>query len=382
MTYVNTVEGMPPADRPLLHRMRIRLGVLLGLLYVVGPISDLADASLSPGQVAGISFGLAAFVALYWSLMPPGDWLTRHGYRWILGGVALLPVIAIALLLAGAPSSFTALFVYFVAAAGILLPAWPALGVVAATALGVGIGTALTGANSSEVATWVLTIVSIGAIMAAFGRIVRGNRELREARDELAKLAVSEERLRIARDLHDLLGHSLSVIALKSELAAKLVGQDPKRAESELADIQSVSRQALAEVRDAVEGYRTVPLTQALDGARAALSAAGIAYDVDDGDIAVPPEVESVLAWAVREGTTNVVRHSDADRVSIHVHRGRETAEVEIEDDGSVRRNGSNGGSGLIGLTERAEAVRGTVEAGSRRQGGFRLRVTVPLDGK
>jgi two-component system, NarL family, sensor histidine kinase DesK len=382
MTHVNTVEGMPPADRPLLHRMRIRLGVLLGLLYVVGPISDLADASLTTGQVAGISFGLAAFVALYWSLMPPGDWLTRHGYRWILGGVALLPVIAIALLLAGAPSSFTALFVYFVAAAGILLPAWPALGVVAATALGVGIGTALTGANSSEVATWVLTIVSIGAIMAAFGRIVRGNRELREARDELAKLAVSEERLRIARDLHDLLGHSLSVIALKSELAAKLVGQDPKRAESELADIQSVSRQALAEVRDAVEGYRTVPLTQALDGARAALSAAGIAYDVDDGDIAVPPEVESVLAWAVREGTTNVVRHSDADRVSIHVHRGRETAEVEVEDDGSARRNGSNGGSGLIGLTERAEAVRGTVEAGSRRQGGFRLRVTVPLDGK
>jgi two-component system sensor histidine kinase DesK len=379
--FVNTVQGMPPAERPLLNRMGIRLGVLLGLLYVVGPVSDLADASLSTGQVAGISFGLAAFVALYWSLMPPGDWLTRRGYRWILGGVALLPVIAIALLLAGAPSSFTALFVYFVAAAGILLPAWPALAVVAVTALGVGIGTAVTGADTSEVATWVLTIVSIGAIMAAFGRIVRGNRELRKAREELANLAVSEERLRIARDLHDLLGHSLSVIALKSELAAKLLAQDPKRAGSELADIQSVSRQALAEVREAVEGYRNVPLSDALDGARAAFTAAGIAYDVDDGDIAVPPEVEAVLAWAVREGTTNVVRHSDAERVSIHVHRGQETAEVEIEDDGNARSNGSSGGSGLIGLTERAEAVRGTVEAGSRREGGFRLRVTVPLDG-
>jgi two-component system, NarL family, sensor histidine kinase DesK len=168
------------------------------------------------------------------------------------------------------------------------------------------------------------------------------------------------------------------VIALKSELAAKLVAPDPRRAESELADIQTVSRQALAEVREAVEGYRSVPLTEALDGARAALSAAGVSYDVDDGDIAVPPEVEAVLAWAVREGTTNVVRHSDAERV-IHVHRGQESAEVEIEDDGSARSNGSNGGSGLIGLTERAEAVRGTVEAGSRREGGFRLRVTVPL---
>src|SRR5262245_30336523 len=381
MSFVNTVEGMPPSERPLLHRVRIRLGVGLGLLYLIGPISDLADASLSTGVVAAISLGLAGFVAIYWSLLPPRDRLLQHGYRWILGGLALLPVIAIVLLLLGAPSSFTSLFVYFVAAAGLLLPAWPALGVVAATALGVGIGAAASGADSSEVATWVLTIVSIGAIMAAFARITRGNRELREARHELERLAVSEERLRIARDLHDLLGHSLSVIVLKSELAAKLVAQDPRRAESELADIQSVSRQALAEVREAVEGYRKVPLEEALDGARAALAAAGIDCKVDDGDIAVPPEVEDVLAWAVREGTTNVVRHSEAARCTIRVRRGPETAEVEIEDDGLARVNGSKGGSGLIGLAERTEAVRGTLEAGARREGGFRLRVTVPLDG-
>jgi signal transduction histidine kinase len=378
---VNNVEELPPAERPLLHRVRIRLGVGLGLLYLVGPISDLADASLSTGQVAAISLGLAGFVALYWSLLPPADWLMRHGYAWILGGLALLPAIAIVLLLGGAPSSFAALFVYFVAAAGVLLPAWPALGLIAVTALGVGVGAAVTGADSGEVATWVLTIVSIGAIMAAFGRITRGNRELREAREELAKLAVSEERLRIARDLHDLLGHSLSVIALKSELAAKLVAQEPRRAESELADIQSVSRQALAEVREAVEGYRRVPLEDALDGARAALSAAGIDCKVDDGDIAVPPEVEDVLAWAVREGTTNVVRHSDAARCRIRVRRGRESAELEIDDDGGARLNGSKGGSGLIGLAERTEAVHGTLEAGERREGGFRMRVTIPLDG-
>ena len=110
MSFVNTVEGMPPSERPFLHRVRIRLGVGLGLLYLIGPISDLADASLSTGVVAAISLGLAGFVAVYWSLLPPRDRLLQHGYRWILGGLALLPAIAIVLLVLGAPSSFTSLF--------------------------------------------------------------------------------------------------------------------------------------------------------------------------------------------------------------------------------------------------------------------------------
>jgi two-component system sensor histidine kinase DesK len=271
------------------------------------------------------------------------------------------------------------LFVYMVAASGILLPARPALGVIAATAVGVAIGGAVTGAKGSDVGVWVLTIVSIGAIMAAFGRITRGNRELRAAREELAILAVTDERLRIARDLHDLLGHSLSVIALKSELATKLVHRDADAAAAEVADIESVARQALAEVREAVEGYRSLALHEALDGARLALTAAGIDCRLDDEHVDMPPQVEAVLAWAVREGTTNVVRHSHADTCSIRIHTNRDTAQVEVEDDGSAAANGTRSGSGLVGLRERARAVRGTVEAGPRHEGGFRLRVTIPL---
>src|SRR5262249_26323189 len=148
-----------------------------------------------------------------------------------------------------------------------------------------------------------LTTVSIGLLMAAFGRIARANRELHATREELARLAVSEERLRIARDLHDLLGHSLSVIALKSELARKLIEREPSRAAAELDDIESVSRTALAEVREAVQGYRQLGLAVALENARTALTAAGIDCEVAETDTALPADVDAVLAWAVREGT-------------------------------------------------------------------------------
>jgi two-component system sensor histidine kinase DesK len=365
-------------DEPLLRRLAIRGGVALGLLYLVGEIDDLVNSSLAPARLVVIWIGLAAFVAIYWSLLPPARWVRCRGYGWMLAMLALLPVIAIVLLLLGAPGSFAALFVYVVTAAGILLPPWPALAVIATTAVGVAMGGAASGASGSEVAVWVLTIVSIGAMMAAFGRIIRGNRELRAAREELATLAVTEERLRIARDLHDLLGHSLSVIALKTELAGRLVHDDPDRTAAELSDIQAVARQALAEVREAVRGYRRLALAEALDGARAALSAAGIEYRMQEDDVNVPPEVEAVLAWAVREGTTNVIRHSHAATCTIRVHGDGDSAAVEVEDDGPPPSS-TRAGSGLTGLAERARAVRGTLQTGPGRDGGFRLRLTVPL---
>jgi two-component system sensor histidine kinase DesK len=207
----------------------------------------------------------------------------------------------------------------------------------------------------------------------------RVNRELRAAREELARLAVSEERLRIARDLHDLLGHSLSLIALKTELAAKVIRHDTERAAAELADVEAVTRRALAEVRGAVRGYRSLALDEALDGARTALSAAGIEYRLDESRLTVPAEVEAVLAWAVREGATNVVRHSAANHCEIRVRTDGEIAAVEVENDGAALRSGLHGGSGLAGLAERARAVRGTLEAGPRGEDGFRLRLTIPL---
>jgi two-component system, NarL family, sensor histidine kinase DesK len=370
------LEAQASSDFDALSIRRARLGVLLGLLFLIGPLADLVrDASGS--RLVALLPGLAVFVALYVSLLPPSRWLRRLGPEAALLALALLPVIATLLLLADAPSSFAALYVYFVAAAGMRLPPRAALVVTSVTAVGVGLAGLVRGDDHGAVAATVLTILSIGVLMTAFGRIARANRELRESREQLARLAVSEERLRIARDVHDLLGHSLSVIALKSELARKLVADDPSRAAAEIDDIQSVSRTALAEVREAVQGYRQVGLAEALENARAALAAAGIGCQVAETDVTLPADVDAVLAWAVREGTTNVIRHSNALHCEIRIRADGDFAALEIEDDGSAEPPLERG-TGLSGLRERAERVRGELEAGARTGGGFRLRVIVP----
>jgi len=359
--------------------VRIRAGVALGVLFLAGSVSDLGDDSLDPTLRIVLGAGVALFVAIYISVLPPVRWLSRRGHRAVLGALALLPVIAIALLAAGAPPSFSALFVYVAAATGMLLP--PRIAVALIVVAGVGVGTlgVVRGDDDGAVGATVLTVVAIGSMMAAFGRVLRVNRELRSTREELATLAVAEERLRIARDVHDLLGHSLSVITLKSELAARLLERDPARAADELEEIQSVSREALAEVREAVKGYRGLALAESIARARSALAAAGIDCDLAGPQPSLPADVDAVLAWAVREGTTNVIRHSHASHCEIRVSADAERAALEIEDDGRATAAPSSGGSGLDGLRERAQRLRGTLEAGARPDGGFRLRVTVPL---
>ena len=368
----------PLAHRSLRDRLRIRGGVALGLLFLAGPLSDLGEVEGATRLVSVL--GLVLFVAIYVTVLPPASWLSRRGAAAVVGALALLPVLAGALLAAGAPESFSALFVYVAAATGMLLPPrWAALAI-AAGAVCVGIIGAERGDSDSAIAATVLTVVSIGTVMAAFGRIVRINRELRQTREELATLAVAEERLRIARDLHDLLGHSLSVVALKAELAARLLERDPARATAELEEIQAVSRQALAEVRGAVQGYRELALADSLARARSALGAAGIELrELSPPPAPLPAEVDAVLAWAVREGTTNVIRHSRARHCEISISADRASAALQIDDDGRANGAGASGGSGLDGLRERAQRVRGTLEAGARPGGGFRLRLTVPL---
>ena len=371
--------GDAPQHPSTREKLRMRAGIVLGLLFLAGPLSDLWDESLATATRIALTLGLALFVAIYLTVLPPARWLACRGPAAIVGALALLPAIAIVLLAAGAPPSFSALFVYVTAASGILLPARIAAAVVAAAAVGVGILGAARGDSDAAIAATVLTVVSIGALMAAFGRVVRVNRELRATREELATLAVAEERLRIARDLHDLLGHSLSVIALKSELAGRLLEKDPSRAAGEIEEIQGVTREALAEVRGAVQGYRGLALAESLARARSALIAAGINCDLAGADVSLPADLDAVLAWAVREGTTNVIRHSHAHRCEIRIRSNGDSAALEIDDDGRAEATGDHHGSGLQGLRERAQRVRGTLEAGARPEGGFRLRVTVPL---
>jgi two-component system sensor histidine kinase DesK len=215
-------------------------------------------------------------------------------------------------------------------------------------------------------------------IAAVGGRLlVEANQQLSQAREQIARLAVGEERVRFARDLHDLLGHSLSVIALKSELAGRLLKSSPGLAAHEVEDIEKVARDALREVREAVAGYRQPTLAAELAGAHEALTAAGIEDHLDQDHAPLPPAVEAVLAWAVREGVTNVMRHSQAKRCAIRITNRDGRATVEVVDDG--RGGIPEAGSGLRGLRERVLEHGGTLTAAPLPHEGFRLRVTLPI---
>ncbi|HWE64973.1 MAG TPA: sensor histidine kinase [Chloroflexota bacterium] len=201
-------------------------------------------------------------------------------------------------------------------------------------------------------------------------------RELRAAREEVARLAVTEERLRFARELHDLLGHSLSLIALKSELAGHLSAVAPERAAHEMRDVESVARTALQEVRSAVAGYRQPTLASELRAAQEILTAAGISYACEGESGTLPPAVEAALSWVVREGVTNVIRHSRARRCTIRLTRDARYAGVSVIDDGCGAASAAVplaamgiAGSGLTGLAERVAAIGGRCELGAAAPG-------------
>ena len=215
------------------------------------------------------------------------------------------------------------------------------------------------------------TLVATLAIWGISQSINR-NIEVLAVREENARLALDDERNRFARDLHDILGHSLTVITVKAELANRLVEVDPARARTELAELERLSRDALTDVRRAVQGYRELTLPGELARARTALSAAEIAADLPNTTDDVPSDRRELFAWAVREGITNVIRHSGAHRCTVVLGEH----EVEVRDDG-LGADFPGLGNGLAGLRERAAAVGGTVVTQSLDP-GFSLRVVVP----
>ena len=242
-----------------------------------------------------------------------------------------------------------------------------------------------------------LFVCVIGSISISIIRAITTSWELHAAREEIARLAVTTERLRIARDLHDLLGHNLSLIVLKSELAGRLVKVAPERAVVEIGDVEQAARTTLQEVREAVASYRQPTLLNELHSAQELLAAAGIDYRYEgdeSGRETLPTAIEAVLAWTVREGVTNIIRHSRAHQCLIHMTRGRHSVQVEVIDNGvavslvptaqpkgavSTDGSGKGGGHGLCGLAERVDALGGRLEAGPTAGGGFRLAVSVPL---
>jgi two-component system, NarL family, sensor histidine kinase DesK len=373
------LRGRPP-DRPRVALALIWLGFLLVPLVT-------AITNKGPGHGWTIA-AAAVFTGTYMGLVLVMFRAEHQRLQWALAGV--LVTVAVGLTVADR-SGWGFLFTYCAACAALVAPARLGFAAIfACSALAVGCSL-LGGASSGAAVGYGASAIGVGLLMVLMRDLRMRNQELTEARAELARTAVVRERERFARDLHDLLGHTLSVIALKAELAGRLLRERPGEAAAEVAEVEAVARQALGEVRHAVSGYRRPTLEGELAGARMALSAAGIEAQVDFSPVSFDPEVEAVLAWAVREGATNVIRHSGARHCCVKVSARLGGAEVEVLDDGARARpvdgemaaadwavNG-DGGHGLAGLRERAEALRGRIEAGGRPEGGFRLAVSVPV---
>jgi two-component system, NarL family, sensor histidine kinase DesK len=233
-----------------------------------------------------------------------------------------------------------------------------------------------------------IPVVFVGITMASIRNQLKLGWELRQAREEVARLAATEERLRLARDMHDLTGQSLSMITLKSELAARLLRRLPEstdrdRVLDEITEVAAVSRQTLHDIREAISGYRRPTLAVEIITARAALDSAGIAAHDAPGLTLLSgtfdPEAEAALAWCLREAVTNVVRHSAASTCHISLTRRGKTLVLDVRDDGQgFPAVHPLAGNGLRGMCERLSAVGGSLELRPDARPGFCLTATVP----
>jgi two-component system, NarL family, sensor histidine kinase DesK len=371
-----------------------RLYAYFWLVCLVFPVLALAQTHVPPMRLLVALAGLLIFVTSYvWVMWPhplSSAGRARVGSRVALLLSAILIVLVLFLSLAYG-SAFLWLFVGVGAVAGIALPARSAFVVVMLLTLltlftSVGLSGGIARADWLHIIPLILLVRGLGLDIVGLARLAKALSELHAARRELARLAVMEERLRMARDLHDLLGHTLSLITLKSELAGRLVESAPARAAEEIREVERVARQTLREVREAVAGYRQPQLASELDGARQLLEAAGIACAIEHAAGPLPPATDAVLAWTIREGVTNVIRHSRAHHCTIRVMCAGGSVCAEVVDDGA--RRGSQqattdaAGSGLAGLAERVRGYGGRIEAGSLHAGGaggFRLWVELPI---
>ena len=425
----------------------IRRILLLAFIsyFVIGPLFTRSWRHASPVTIFLLAGTVVFTVLVFWVFSGGYRWDTEQARRvvWIWLPAAL--TLGIALFVVGnldaATSNASNWVVVLTVAAAVCgrytRSVWPAVtGAALCTIAGLAV------AADRPWNQGVLASVLITPLLATFLAYTAGKRmetvaTLRQTRAELAKVAVAEERLRIARDLHDLLGHTLSLITLKAELSRRVMATDAERAARELAELEAVARQSLSDVREAVAGYRQPDLAAELGAARQLLTAAGVTVRIDvPTKLGLPGEVDATLAWTVREGVTNVVRHAGAGHATIAVTTGRGLAVVEITDDGGrytrdtdfpqqrsllpvpapagsavaaaggaapastamastapaevvdpaapapaepgygrLRRTGS----GLAGLGERVRQLSGELAAGPVRPHGFRLRVSIPI---
>lgn len=322
----------------------------------------------------------AAFVVTIISFYRPVALRRLTPPVWLpLGLLAALVVLILATVrtVAASELAFVGVALLTIAAA-VVLPSRIVPAVVVLVGLLAG-GTGLAAGWGWGVASWLgVTTVLSGMGTFVVHHLAATIRELDATRAELAESAVSAERMRFSRDLHDLLGHTLSVIVVKAEVVRRLAEADPAAAAAHGAEIESLGRSALAEVRQAVGGYREGGLADEISRAAAALRAGGIRPDVGHVPGGLDPGAERQLAWAVREATTNVLRHSGADTCRIRLDLESGWARVTVADDGRGAPPGTPTGTGLVGLRERLAGRGGTVTV-ERRPDGFTLVAEVPV---
>jgi two-component system sensor histidine kinase DesK len=335
------------------------------LIYLTSFLAWPALRRASALEWALTAAGTAVFLVLYFW----GHWQEGRKILWAAGGILLLGV----LFAPWNPGAAT-FFIYaasFVADAGSPRFAWSLLGAM----LGVlALETSL--AHLSPYA-WVPAAVFslvIGGVCIHGAEVKRANAKLRMAHAEIERLAQTAERERIARDLHDVLGHTLSLITLKSELAGKLLAKDPERAGREIREVERISREALREVRGAIAGYRSEGLQAEMGRARLALESAGVRLEFFAQKVDLDPVQETVLALAMRESVTNVVRHAGAGTCRITLEQSAEETRLEVRDDG--RGGSAPEGIGLASMRERVEGLGGRLER--RAETGTSLLITLP----
>jgi len=373
------------------------------LIYLAEPLSQLFDHRDHPHVISTIAVTLvcvAVFSVAYVAVnliirqeaatLPSGEYGDRRKL-WLIGVLAAIAAV----LPPTVDPEWVVLWIYVASACGGALPLRrppsPALlGGLAAT-VAMAVESSLLDVPASG---WLVLLLP--CLFSCLGVIaVRGMRDLirqlQLARAEVARLAASEERLRMARDLHDLAGHSLATITLKAELARKLLRVDVDRSEQQILDLEHVSREALSDIREAVSGYRRATLAVEASSARMALHAAGIRPDIDPSIAARSgtgdPDAESALAWCLREAVTNVVRHSGARTCRVRLIDARvdgaPSLTLEVLDDGALTpaTAAAAAGNGLTGLRERLLAVSpdAALRVGPASPNGYRLTATVPI---
>lgn len=335
------------------------------LLLAYPPVRELAEGLVRPAAPAALC--LALFVALYALSVT----LSFRGRRRAATGTLVALVLVTFLLLTAVAEGWFYLAPLMTIACGVVMrdgPVYPVL-----TALTVALAVAMwwNGSSWENISLSVWGTAAGGLVVSIVLKLFSVIAELHRTREELAHAAVAEERLRFSRDLHDLLGHTLSVMVVKAQVVRRLAPHDAEAAARQAADVEAIGREALTEVRGAITGYRGRGLAAELASARTALADAGISTAVTVPGARPAPELDALLGWAVREGVTNVVRHSGARTCEIRL----EGTVLEIRDDGRGP-GASTLGNGLRGLAERTAALGGTLE--TREDGGFLLRVTIP----